>query len=151
MKYSQHKIEFHHTLIYKDKNNNIETTLYKKPTDRQNYIHSKSDHPFLYWKKSIAYSQALRLNNWGTWKTYRKLEKATNKERLSRNYGQWRNSKSNQPRQNRTFESGENRNRKSPHPMLKLQQNFTQYQNNNRKTLTHIECQSWTFKKVFEN
>ena len=60
MKYSKDKIEFLDTLIYKDKNNNIQTTLYKKPTDRQNYIHSKSAHPFSL-KKSIAYSQALRL------------------------------------------------------------------------------------------
>ena len=45
MKYSKDTIEFLDTLIYKDKNNNIETTLYKKLTDRQNYIHSKSTHP----------------------------------------------------------------------------------------------------------
>ena len=45
MKYSKDTIEFLDTLIYKDKNNNIETTLYKKPTDNQNYIHSKSTHP----------------------------------------------------------------------------------------------------------
>ena len=60
MKHSKDKIEFLNTLIYKDKNNNIQTNLYKKPTDRQNYIHSKSAHPFSL-KKSIAYSQALRL------------------------------------------------------------------------------------------
>ena len=48
------------SIIYNDKNNNTQTTLYKKPTDRQNYIHSKSAHPFSL-KKSIAYSQALRL------------------------------------------------------------------------------------------
>ena len=60
MKYSKDKIEFLDTLTYKDKNNNIQTTLYKKPTDRQNYIHSKSAHPFSL-KNSIAYSQALRL------------------------------------------------------------------------------------------
>ena len=60
MKYSKGKIEFLDTLTYKDKNNNIQTTLYKKPTDCQNYIHSKSTHPFSL-KNSIAYSQALRL------------------------------------------------------------------------------------------
>ena len=60
MKYSKDKIEFLDTLIYKDKDNNIETTLYKKPRNRQKYIHSKSAHPFSL-KKSIAYSQALRL------------------------------------------------------------------------------------------
>ena len=36
MKYSKDKIEFLDTLIYKDKNNNIQITLYKKLTDRQN-------------------------------------------------------------------------------------------------------------------
>ena len=36
MKYSKGKIEFLDTLLYKDKNNNIQTTLYKKLTDRQN-------------------------------------------------------------------------------------------------------------------
>ena len=46
MKYSKDKIEFLDTLIYKDKNNNIQTTLYKKPTDHQNYLHAKSAHPF---------------------------------------------------------------------------------------------------------
>ena len=60
IKYSKGKIEFLDTLTYKDKNNKIQTTLYKKPTDRQNYIHSKSAHPFSL-KNSIAYSQALRL------------------------------------------------------------------------------------------
>ena len=34
MKYSKDKIVFLGTLIYKDKNNNIQATLYKKPTDR---------------------------------------------------------------------------------------------------------------------
>ena len=60
MKYSEDKVEFLDTLIYKGKNNNIQTTLYIKLTDSQNYIHSKSAHPFSV-RKSIAYSQALRL------------------------------------------------------------------------------------------
>ena len=60
MKYSKDKIEFIDALIYKVKNNNIQTTLYKKPADRQNYIHLKSAHPFSL-KKMIAYSQALHL------------------------------------------------------------------------------------------
>ena len=60
MKYSKDKIEFLDALIYKDKNNYIQATLYKNPTDHQNYIHSKSAHPFSL-KKSIAYNQALRL------------------------------------------------------------------------------------------
>ena len=68
-KYSKDKIEFLDTLIYKEKNNNIQITLYKKPTDRQNYMHLKSAHPFSL-KKSIAYQPSITfktnlLNNWG--------------------------------------------------------------------------------------
>ena len=42
-------------------NNKLRTKLYVKPTDRQSYLHSKSEHP-ISTKKSIAYSQALRFN-----------------------------------------------------------------------------------------
>ena len=54
-KYWRQQIEFLDTLVCK-----LPTTLYKKPTDRQNYLHSKSEHPYSL-KKSIAYSQALRI------------------------------------------------------------------------------------------
>ena len=47
-------------LVYKDHNNWLQTTLHKKPTDRQNYLHVKSAHSFSL-KKSIPYSQALRI------------------------------------------------------------------------------------------
>ena len=40
VKYSKDKIEFLDILIYKGKNDNIQTTRYKKHTDRQNCIHS---------------------------------------------------------------------------------------------------------------
>ena len=39
----------------------MRTKLYVKPTDRQSYLHSKSEHPNST-KKSITYSQALRFN-----------------------------------------------------------------------------------------
>ena len=39
----------------------IETDLYVKPTDSHQYLHSSSCHPY-HCKKSIPYSQALRLN-----------------------------------------------------------------------------------------
>ena len=38
-------ISFLDMLIYKDKNNTLQTTLYRKPTDQQSYIHAHSDHP----------------------------------------------------------------------------------------------------------
>ena len=40
----------------------MQTTLNKKPTDRENYLHAKSAHP-LSLKKSIPYSQALRIKH----------------------------------------------------------------------------------------
>ena len=41
--------------------NKLRTKVYVKPTDRQSYLHNKSEHPNST-KKSIAYSQALRFN-----------------------------------------------------------------------------------------
>ena len=46
--------------MYKDINNKLKATLYKKPTDRQSYLHGNSEHPRSL-KESIPYSQALRL------------------------------------------------------------------------------------------
>ena len=43
-KISIEKIEFLDTLVYKDHNNRLQTTLYKKPTDLQNYFGGKSAH-----------------------------------------------------------------------------------------------------------
>ena len=54
------KIEFLDILVYKDHNNRLQTILYKKPTEHQNYLHAISAHP-LRLKKSILYSQALRI------------------------------------------------------------------------------------------
>ena len=48
------------TLLYKDHNNRFQTTLYKNPTDRQNYIQVKSALP-LSLKNSIPCSQALKI------------------------------------------------------------------------------------------
>ena len=47
-------------MVYKDHNNRFQTTLYKKATDRQNYLQVKSAHP-LSLKNSIRYSQALKI------------------------------------------------------------------------------------------
>ena len=59
-KFSKEKIEFLDTLVYKGHSNRLQATLYKKPTDRQTYLHAKSAHP-LPLKESIPYSQALRI------------------------------------------------------------------------------------------
>ena len=57
---SPRKIVFLDAMLYKDENNNIQTTLYCKPTDQQAFLHAKSEHPRSL-KNSIPYSQALRL------------------------------------------------------------------------------------------
>ena len=59
-KYSQTKIEFLDVLVCKDQNNILQTTIYRKQTDRQNYLDAGSEHPKLV-KDSIPYSQALRI------------------------------------------------------------------------------------------
>ena len=46
--------------MYKDINNKLQTTLYKKPTDHQSHLHANSEHPRSL-KESIRYSQALRV------------------------------------------------------------------------------------------
>ena len=58
--FSPRKFAFLDTMLYNDENNNIQTTLYCKPTDQQAFLHAKSDHPRSP-KSSILYSQALRL------------------------------------------------------------------------------------------
>ena len=45
-KFSKENTEFLDTLVYSSSNNRLQTTLYKKPTDCQNYLHAKSAHPF---------------------------------------------------------------------------------------------------------
>ena len=146
MKYSKDKIEFLDTLIYKDKNNNIQTTLYKKPTDRQNYIHSKSAHPFSL-KKSIAYTQALRLKRiCSTIVEYEKYTKILKKQLIRKSYPETTVIQEIQKatNQDRTGLLNKEKTETENHLTLcvNLQQNFTQYQNNTRETLEHIECQS---------
>ena len=57
-KYSQTKIEFLDVLDYKDQNNMQQKTIYRKQTDRQNYLDARSEHRKLL-KDIIPYSQAL--------------------------------------------------------------------------------------------
>ena len=61
---SNNSISFLDTLIYKDKNNNLQTTLYRKPTDQWvhicTYLCAHSDHSKSL-KRSIPYSQVLRI------------------------------------------------------------------------------------------
>ena len=59
-KYSKTKIELLDVLVYKDIHNKLQTTLYKKPTDRQSYLHADLEHPRSL-KESVPYTQALRV------------------------------------------------------------------------------------------
>ena len=58
--YSFREINFLDTIIYKDGNFNLQTKIYRKPTDRTSLLHNKSSHPNST-KTSIIYSQALRI------------------------------------------------------------------------------------------
>ena len=82
--FSKENIEFLDTLVYIDSNSRLQTTLYKKPTDCQNYLHAKSAHPFSL-KKSIPYSQALRIKRIClTFEEYRKHSQDLIKNLLKR-------------------------------------------------------------------
>ena len=59
-KYSQTQIKFLDVLVYKDHNSMLQTTIYRKQTDRQNYLDARSEHSKLL-KDSIPYSQALQI------------------------------------------------------------------------------------------
>ena len=71
-KFSKGSIESLDTIVYIDSKNRRLTTLYKKPTDCQNYLHAKSAHTFSL-KKTILYTQALRIKRiCSTFEEYRK-------------------------------------------------------------------------------
>ena len=57
---SNKEVSFLDTIVYIDKNNKLQTKLYKKPTDRQNNLHRVSEHPENL-KKNISFSQVLRV------------------------------------------------------------------------------------------
>ena len=59
-KYSQTKIESLDVLVYKDHNNMLQTTIYRKQTDRQSCFDAQSEHPKSL-KDSIPYRQALQI------------------------------------------------------------------------------------------
>ena len=62
---SQTKIQFLDVLIYKDQSNMLQTTIYRKQTDRQNYLDARSEYPKLL-KDSMPYSQVLRIKRIGS-------------------------------------------------------------------------------------
>jgi hypothetical protein len=58
-KYSREQIDFLDTTVKITKEKSLETTLYRKPTDRNAYLHYNSYHP-LQQKNNIPYGQYLR-------------------------------------------------------------------------------------------
>ena len=59
-KFDCKQIEFLDILVHIDEQNKLQTTLFRKSSDRQNVLTPKSEHPYSL-KKSIPYSQALRI------------------------------------------------------------------------------------------
>ena len=57
---STNSVNFLDTTVLKDRQGNISTDVYQKPTDTHPYLHWTSAHP-PHLKQSIPYSQALRL------------------------------------------------------------------------------------------
>ena len=57
---SDSEVNFLDTTVFINKSRNLKTKLYRKPTDRQNYLHLMSEHPPSL-KRSIPFSQALRI------------------------------------------------------------------------------------------
>ena len=54
------QIEFVDTVVDRDQQHKIQTTIFRKPTDQQTYLHAQSNHPKSL-KNSIPYSQALHI------------------------------------------------------------------------------------------
>ena len=59
-KISTKQIQFLDTMVYRDQQHKIQTTIFDKPTDQQTYLHAQSNHPKSL-KDSIPYSQGLHI------------------------------------------------------------------------------------------
>ena len=79
-KLSKESIEILETLVSIDSNSRLQTTLYEKPTDCQNYLHLK---------KSIPYSQALTIKRiFSTFEEYRKYSQELIKRFAEKGYNE---------------------------------------------------------------
>ena len=75
-------------MVYKHQQHKIQSTIFRKPTYKQTYLHAESNHPKSR-KDSISYSQALRIKTicsttLNSIKTVRSLQKDSRKEVTSR-------------------------------------------------------------------
>ena len=88
LKFSKESMEFLDTLVYIDSNSRLQTTIYKKPTECQNYLHAKSAHSFSL-KKSISHSQALGIKRiCSTFDEYRKHSQDLIKRFVEKGYNE---------------------------------------------------------------
>lgn len=78
---NKRSVNFLDTIVNLDDNGNLTTTLYKKPTDANLYLHYSSHHP-KHQKDSIPYSQALRIRRICS----KKEEFTAHAENLQRNF-----------------------------------------------------------------
>ena len=51
------QIEFLDTLIYEDQQNKLQTTLFRKSSDRQNFLDAKSKHPYIHTAKHFEFDE----------------------------------------------------------------------------------------------
>lgn len=61
-KISSQKIPFLDAMVHKDKDNNLQTTLYPKPTDQQSRLHTKTEHPSTL-QNNITYTSNVKSKN----------------------------------------------------------------------------------------
>ena len=87
-KFSKESIEFLDILVYIDSKNRLQTILYKKPTDCQNYLRAKLANPFLL-KESIPYILALRIKSiCSTFQEHRKHSQGLIKRFVGKDYSE---------------------------------------------------------------
>ena len=85
-KFDCKQIEFLDTLVYIDQQNKLQTTLFWKLSDHQNFLNAKSEHLYSL-KKSIPYSQALRIQRiCSTFQEYRSYSRKLIEEFVIKGY-----------------------------------------------------------------
>ena len=88
LNFQKESIEFLDILVYIDSKNRLQTTLYEKPTDCQNYLPAKLANLFLL-KKSIPYILALRIKCiCSTFQKYRKHSQGLIKRFVEKDYSE---------------------------------------------------------------
>ena len=80
------RIEFLHTLVYINQQNKLQTTLFQKSSNRQNFVNAKSEHPYPL-NKSIPYCQTLRIRRiCSTFQDYHSHPRKLNEQFVDKGY-----------------------------------------------------------------